>query len=96
MSVHGLFFGFNSGACDPTTSSRSYNHSRYSESDRVSSEDAVDDGLDGSINGVGLSVDDAGFGAGACTTFVDPWSGPCGAELDDACAPDNVGSGTGA
>jgi hypothetical protein len=62
---------------------------RSSESDRVGPEDAVDDGLDGSINGLGLVVDNAGFGAGACTTFVDPWSGPSGAELDDACASDD-------
>jgi hypothetical protein len=77
-SVHGLFFGFGWG-----------NHLRSSESDRVGPEDAVDDGLDGSINGLGLVVDNAGFGAGACTTFVDPWSGPSGAELDDACASDD-------
>jgi hypothetical protein len=49
---------------------------------------AADDGLDGSINGSGLAVDDAGFGAGACTTSVDPWSGPGGAELDDTYASD--------
>jgi hypothetical protein len=33
---------------------------------------AVDDGLDGSINGPALAVDDAGFGSGTCTTSVDP------------------------
>jgi hypothetical protein len=37
----------------------------------------------------GLTVDDAGFGAGACTTLVDPGSYPGGAELDDACASDD-------
>jgi hypothetical protein len=34
--------------------------------------DAVDDGLDGSINGSGFAVDDAGFGPGDSTAFVDP------------------------
>jgi hypothetical protein len=33
-------------------------------------------------------AEDAGFGPVACTTFVDPWSGPAGAELDDTCASD--------
>ena len=43
--------------------------------------------FDGSINGSGpgLAIDDAGFGSCACATFVDPWSGPGHAELDDAC-----------
>jgi hypothetical protein len=36
-----------------------------------------------------LTVDDAGFGAGAYTTLVDPGSDPGGAELDDVCATDN-------
>jgi hypothetical protein len=31
-----------------------------------------------------LAVDDPAFGAGGCTVFVDPGSGPDGAELDDA------------
>jgi hypothetical protein len=95
-SVHGLFFGFGWGKCAPTTSSSLYNHSRSSESSRLASGYDVDDGLDGSINGLGLAFGNAGFGAGACTTFVDPWSGPSGAELDDACASDNAGSDTGA
>jgi len=95
MSVHGLLFGFNWGACGSTTSGP-YNNSKSSGSDRVASEDVVGEGLDGSINGLGLAVDDAGFGAGACTTFVDPCLVPSGAELDDACAPDNAGFGTGA
>ena len=30
-----------------------------------------------------MTVDAAGFGAGGCTTFVDPWPGPGGAELDN-------------
>ena len=29
-----------------------------------------------------MVVENAGFGAVDCTTFVDPWSGPGGAELD--------------
>jgi hypothetical protein len=59
----------------------------FSESDRA--EDAVgnDSELDGSINGFGLAVDDAGFGAGSCTTFVDPWSGPVGTELNSWSKP---------
>jgi hypothetical protein len=54
--------------------------------------DTVGDGLGGSIDAwSGLTVDDAEFGAGAstCTTFVDPWSGPGGAELDHVCASDD-------
>jgi hypothetical protein len=66
--------------------SPSYHHSssEYSESDD-------DDALGGPIKGFGLVIDDAEFGAGACacTTFVDPWSGPSGTELDDACASDD-------
>ena len=62
-------------------------------SDRLVSEDADDDGLDGSINGLGLAADDAGFDADSCATFVDPWSGRGRAELDDACASDNSESG---
>jgi hypothetical protein len=46
-------------------------------------------GLDGSLNGFGLAVDNAGFSVGACTTLVDPGSYPGGAELDDACASDD-------
>ena len=81
----------------PSFSSSSYIHSRsLSESDRVASEDADDDGLDGSTNGLGLADDDGGFGAGSCTSFFDPWSSPGGAELDDACASDNARSGTSA
>jgi hypothetical protein len=35
--------------------------------------DSVDgEQLDGSVNASGLAADDAGFGAGGCTTFVDP------------------------
>ena len=43
--------------------------------------------FDGSINGSGpgLAIDDAGFGSCAWATFVDRWSGPGHAELDDAC-----------
>ena len=50
---------------------------------------AAADGPDGLIREFGLVVDDAGFGGGACTTLVDPWSGPDGKELDDACASDD-------
>ena len=62
------------------------------------SEDAVGDDseLDKSINGIGLAVGDARLGAGASTTFVNPWSGPGGAELDDTCVSDGAGSDTGA
>ncbi|KAF8502751.1 hypothetical protein F5888DRAFT_1631844 [Russula emetica] len=49
----------------------------------------VDDGFDGSLNGFELAVDKAGFSVGACFTFIDPWSGPGGAELDDACVSDD-------
>ena len=42
-----------------------------------------------STDGFGLAVDKAGFGAGACTTFIDPRSGLGGAELDNACASDD-------
>jgi hypothetical protein len=45
-------------------------------------DDIDDEQLDGSIDGSGLVVDDAGFGAGGCTTFVDPGSDPDSAELD--------------
>jgi hypothetical protein len=51
-------------------------------------EDPADAGLHGCIIGSGSAVDGAGSGPCACTTFVDPWSGPGGAELDDACASD--------
>jgi hypothetical protein len=55
--------------------------------------DSETDGLDDSINEIGLAVDGAGFGAGAGITFVDPRSGPGGAELDGACASnDSTGS----
>src|ERR1700755_3069582 len=50
---------------------------------------SVDGGPDGSINGSRLVVNDAGFCAGACTTFLDPSSGPGDAELGGACAPDD-------
>jgi hypothetical protein len=52
---------------------------------------AAPDGLDGSNSGFGLAVDDAGFGAGACTTFVDvdPCSSPGGPKLNDVCTPDD-------
>ena len=43
----------------------------------------------GSVYGSGLAVDDDGFGDCACTTLVDPWSGPDGTELDDAWAVDD-------
>jgi hypothetical protein len=51
-------------------------------------EGAIDDGLDDSLNGLGLPADDAGFGTGSCTKFVHPWSSPGGGELDDTCASD--------
>jgi len=41
-----------------------------------------------------LAVDDAGFGAGPSTTFVDPWSGPDGVEPDGA-KPDGSEPGAG-
>ncbi|KAI0271904.1 hypothetical protein BGY98DRAFT_1004831 [Russula aff. rugulosa BPL654] len=47
------------------------------------------DRVNGSINGSGLVGDDAGFGTGASTSFIDPWSGTGGAELDNACASDD-------
>jgi hypothetical protein len=54
---------------------------------------AAADGPDDSINGLGLAIDGARFDAGACTTFVDPWSvpgrvEPDDAEPDDACTSD--------
>jgi hypothetical protein len=86
--------GMSSGtSCNPPSPSYDWDH-QSSDLDSASespntpfAEDAVDIGLDGSINRPGLAVDGAGFGAGACTTFVDPRSGP-GAEFNDACASD--------
>ncbi len=37
----------------------------------------------------GLAVDDAGFGCGASTMFVDPWSGPDGVGSDDGGGADD-------
>jgi hypothetical protein len=53
------------------------------------------DGPEDSINGLGSAIDGAEFGAGACTTFVDPWSVPGGVELDDASMSDKSRIGTG-
>ena len=41
--------------------------------------------------GSGMAVDDSGFGAGAWTTFVEPWLGSDGdeTELDDECEDDD-------
>ena len=52
-------------------------------------DDKHDDEHDDSINKSGVAADDARFGAGGCTTFIDPWSVPDdGAVLDGACMPD--------
>ena len=48
-----------------------------------------DEQLDDSINGSGLAVEAAGFGAGDCMTFVEPCSGPDGTELDDKVESDD-------
>jgi hypothetical protein len=95
MSVHGLFFEFSCGACSFGIPSSSYNISRYSESDPDDDPDDDELGLDGFTNVSGFAVDDAGFGTGTCITLVDPWSGPGGAELDDACASEDAGLDTG-
>ena len=81
-SVQGLFFEFVWDACAITSeSSGLYSLSKSSGSDRVASEDAVDDGFDDFVNVLGWAVDDAGFDA----------------ELEEACAAsDNAGFGTGA
>jgi hypothetical protein len=54
----------------------------------------ADDGPDDSIDGLGLVIDGAEFDVGACTTFVDPWSVPADAELDDAYTSDDSRIGT--
>jgi hypothetical protein len=81
-SFDGLFFGF---GCGPGASAPV---NPWSKSGLY-----VDDGRGDSINGFGSAVDDAGFPAGACTTFVDAWTDPGGAVLGDSCTSDDSGTG---
>jgi hypothetical protein len=90
--------GWRTGGAEPDDAGASdglkYSSTTLSKFEPHTAEGAIDnrDERNGFVSGFGLAIDigNTWFGAGACTTFVDPGLGPGGAEPDDAGASDDL------